>query len=345
MKWIVLFALIATAPGWAEGKCPPEKKCIWKIPCKKSTPAPEPEPEPIAIPSPLLESYWAFHKWAALGYRFDRQSFLENNFSKTTIHNRNSLTLRAGSHVQYRNFILGMHGGYGWLLYGDLSWKHFSDRSIGYSLGAGYTADAQASLGYEIKLVQRENFGFSVIPALGYRYAHLMNWAEKEKGVLTLDTLSKNVFSKPNQQDWFGPFVDARIRFKFWKSGQWDLYYQYQPQDMRSRSTLEQQIYSYDPAGDLALAQLIRRHTVSSSNTARAQIGGTDIRIHHATGWTFGLYFEAFAAWTHTAALHSSEKIKTVFPAPLATARVRTSHPEEVHWTNYSLTSFMGYKF
>ncbi|HSX26727.1 MAG TPA: hypothetical protein VLE89_06950 [Chlamydiales bacterium] len=361
------------------GECTREDYCFWKCGKKEEVkPGEETKEslpgtvhgteEPAPAPTPLVQEYWAFHKWAALGYRYDRQQFdefvhgLPNTMkSQTTIHGRSTLTLKVGSHTQYKSAILGIHGGYGWLI--DGNWD-YSNKGNGvnepfslnnFLLGAGYTADVQGSLGWEFKVFKSPSFKFSFIPGAGYRYAHIMNWAENEKSFpiptppafLSAGTSGeiRTSFPKPNQQDWFGPIVDARIRFRFWDIGQWDLYYQYHSLTLRSTSRLDYDTYLYNPASTLTLAQRVRASSLIKADGVGTQLGGTEIRIHRATGWTFGIYFEGSSTWTRSASNQIKQKTETNFPAPLVVIDTWVNEHEEVFWVNYSTSIFMGYKF
>lgn len=375
-KW--LFLLLFACAGWSDQKCPPEDKCFWQKQCDLNKKKEETPPQPPVKSSPpasnsmektsessaLIEKYWHYHHWGAVGYRYDRQKFNEfgsshQSNSQTRLHGRNSATLKVGTHIEFKNWVLGMHGEYGWMIDGHYDFKRQASGSEPFSyqfnLGSGYTALLQGQLGYEWKWVKNKKFGFGVIPAAGYRYSHIMNWPKEEKqfGFPTPPLFNPvgstgfalGEYPKPSQQDWFGPFLEGRVRFYFWEKGQCDFYYQYQWVNLRVKSTFDVNSFLYNPASTLVSATRVRYSSLINDNYTGNQLGGVDIRIHLESGWTFGLFFEGSKASTQDATQHLKTTTETDFPAPIQTTVSRTSAKESVLWVIYDLSLLMGYKF
>lgn len=324
-----------------------------------------PPPPPEKSQGFFSKLYWNSHTWGAMGFRNDRQKFDEYSSghklnSRTTFKNRTSATLKAGVHDQFKHVILGIHGGYGWLLNGHSNEKNYSNglresSSFHFDIGAGYFAYVQGSLGYEFKIYRKPSFGFSFVPGVGYRYSHFMNWSRGDKQSFISNPpvflppgttgLTIGHYPRPNEQDWFGPFIDGRIRFYFWKTGQWDLYFQYHRDDFRSKNVLELETFAYNPSSVLILAQRTRMSSVAMGHKACTLLGGTDVRVHLASGWTFGLYFEGWSTWSKSGRLEQRTTVQTIFPAPLQSSFTDSNNREAVYWTAYDVSLFMGYKF
>jgi len=361
LLWICVFSSIA---GFAdEDRSSEEMSYFWNK--KKEPEAPPPQPvQPVQTKAattsdPALINYWKTHSWASLGYRHDRQRFDEFGShhilnSRTSLKNRNTVNLTMGWHTTIKDFILGIHGGYGWLINGNFKYLQTGNNPNEplfhrqYDLGAGYNANVQGSIGWECKIVKCGNIKFSVIPAGGYRYFHFMNFPSEMKRFNIPDTHSFALGSYPkvNEQDWYGPYLEARIRFKFWKNAQWDLYYQYQHTEFRAKSKFDMNIYNYTPAQALSLAQFFQISSYIRSTSAQTQLGGSDIRIHYTSGWTFGLYFEGASTWTRSAQMRLKEVVQTTFPTPITTTTTRIREENAaVYWVGYWVSIYSGYKF
>ncbi|MES2272771.1 MAG: hypothetical protein V4487_01065 [Chlamydiota bacterium] len=359
MKNLALFILmcavvvLGTGASAAQPAPPPPSQPIPVPPSTQAVPPPQPtfESSPPEA-SPAVQKYWKFHKMAAIGYRRDRQSFVESQ-SRLDIKNRNSMMLMVTSHIEWRWLILRTRGSYGWLINGNADFN-FPINPLneplsfkGYDLGAGYTADAQGTLGFTWKLYDAPSFGFSFIPGAGYRYSHMMNdlSGEKQSTVQASPSFARVRFPRPNQQDWFGPFVEGRIEFRFAEKAMWDLYYQYHFLDLRSKNRMDLDAYLYDPVFTLQQAILSQSNSWIHSDSARTQLGGTTIRVHLESGWTFGLFFEGSSTWTKSGSLLVKKMTERVFPTPIEVTNERLRTPMAVQWVNYSLSLFMGYKF
>lgn len=332
----------------------------------QETASPPPPPAPAQTTS--FMRYWKFHKWGALGYRRDRQQFnpyfsSNSNLLKSSLsyQDRNTLTLTVGSYTEWRFLALDFRGGYGWLLNGDANYTvpgqgqreslHFQN----IPLGAGYTANIRGTLGVILPLYTSPAFKMWLLPSGGYAYMHMMN-APNSTGIYDVPSppeyLSSgttgyvlNRFPKPNQQDWFGPLVEARLRMRFWDRGEWHLFYQYQKPSMRSVSEVDLETLLFSSPNTLSSLQLEKYQSVVKGGSLRTQLAGTAIKVHNPSGWTFGIHFEGFKTWSDTCMTKVTQTVKQYVQAPLGTTVTRAEEQTAVKWINYDLTVFMGYKF
>jgi hypothetical protein len=257
------------------------------------------------------EGYWKAHHSACIGYRRDRQKFNQTT-STSEYTNRNSLQLLIGSHLEWHRCVFNIRGSYGWLVNGNFHYR--GERSYpSYSLGAGYAADVAAEVGYRLKWINEEAFGFSVIPLVGYNYSHLMNFTKGEKRPNTF-------FPNPNQQDWFGPFLEGRMEFRFWESSEWSFFYRYYWLDVRSKFTV-------------AIDDVRANSIYKGTNIAR-QMGGTDLRYRFKSGFNIGLHFEGAKAWTDEAQYVSKEASGNV-----------TQKIGSIEWVYYETDFSVGYQY
>lgn len=328
------------------------------------TPPQDPPPAPKS--NSTFMRYWKFHKWGALGYRRDRQQFdvySASNLLQSSLsyQDRNTLTLTVGSYTEWRFLALDFRGGYGWLLNGNANYTipgqgqreslHFSD----IPLGAGYTADIRGTLGVILPLYTSDAFKLYLVPSGGYAYLHMMN-AANSTGKYTIPTppeylasdtsgYALNRFPKPNQQDWFGPLMEARLRMRFWDRGEWHLFYQYQKPSMRSVNEVDLETLLFSSPNTVSSIQLEKYQSLIKGGSLRTQLAGTAIKVHDISGWTFGIHFEGFKTWSDTCMAKVKKTVEQYVQDPVGTTEIRMDQRTEVKWINYALTVFMGYKF
>ncbi len=319
-----------------------------------------PLPPPDSFSKMETKNYWKFHHLASVGYRRDRQAFQEPQ-SKQSITDRNALELLLGSHVEYKHFVLYLQGGYGWLLNG-----HFNAAALGngfgeplsfgrYDLGAGYNADCSAALGLQFKLIDSSNFFFALIPFGGYKYSHLMNFVQGESRytipsppvLLTPGTsgFALGRFPEPNQQDWFGPFAEARLKFLFWKNVEWLLFYQYHRPSMRSKFQEEVDLYLFNPADTAVAIELFRTQGIYKARASTKQLAGTDLKYHGSSGWNFGLHFEGSSTWTDNARYLAKRTKEQYLLAPVGVTTELFDETASIHWVCYEASMSFGYQF
>lgn len=271
------------------------------------------------------ENYWKYHHWASVGYRRDRQKF-QANTTQSTYTDRNTMQLILGSHAEWYKVVLHFVGSYGWLVNGNFG---FQDPPVSgkYDLGAGYTADVAAELGLRIPIYNHPSFSFAFIPSGGYKYSHLMNFAESK---------DPTYFPKPNQQDWFGPLIEGRLDLLFSKVCEWALFYQYHWVTMRSKSTEQQNQYG-------STTTLSRWSSIYKASYAQKQVIGTDIRYHTSSGWYSSIHFEASKFTTAKATYNSKQVTEQV--SPLEVTTVFFNEPASILWVCYDVSLSLGYQF
>lgn len=301
--------------------------------------------------SPLVYQYWKLHKFAALGYRRDRQQFLEKNSGatevKTTYRSRDTVELVVGSHMEYKQILIDILGGYGWLVSGR---SDYFDKANGLSfpdlkIKAGYTADARGVVGVRLKLIDRENFGFSLIPAGGYSYSHVQNYVGggARSPLTTASGFAVIEFPRANQQDWYGPLARASLEFRGWENIILTLFYQYNWPGLRSKTKVELSVYEFT-GGDLTRTSLETESTLIVGKGIQRQLGGVDFKYHSKSAWTFGAHFEGSSTYSSRSILRKKEVEEQFLPAPV-TALTESSFKEKIHWTEYEVYLFAGYKF
>lgn len=323
---------------------------------------PPPHENPISeeITAAEEKNYWKYHQWASVGYRRDRQKFHETG-STTEYTGRNTMELLFGSHLEWHKIVLYMRGSYGWLLNGDLDFSAPGNRYgeplfFGeYDLGAGYTADLLGALGFRIQFYNQPNCTISFIPSGGYKYSHLMNFAEGENrysipsppATLAAGTSGFALarFPNPNQQDWFGPFAEGRIEFLFWEQCEWSLYYQYHWPTVRSKSKEEVDLYLFNPPTTATAIDLFRSNSIYKASFMSKQLAGTDFRFISSTGWNFGAHFEGSSAWTDKARYHSKRTQEQSILAPIGVTTTGLNEPASIHWVCYEVSASLGYQF
>lgn len=306
--------------------------------------------------------------YQGVGYRYDRQEskiyyFGDSSILNTvnTLKGRNTVETILGLDLSYKNWFLNLRGDYGWLVNGvqdvvnpgnnvdePTAFKNFS-------LGSGYTADAQVTSGYDIRLVKTENFRFGLVPAVGYKYWHMMNWREGEKRftlpvppvvlppVLTGFALDRQ--QSPDQQDWFGVYVQGGLTFQWTDKAKLALFYQYHFMDMREKMSAATDIYAFFPADVLVSQQMYRFDIRSYSNHVYAQVGGLDFAYWVNANLCWGVQFEGSRLWSNRA----TTKIKTVKEefvlAPVGITETTTYSKTTLSWTSYRADVYLGYAF
>lgn len=333
----------------AQEKPAPEVPAPAKPGAEKVEPAETENPVAEKVAQAEAEGYWKYHHTASISYRRDRQTFKQDD-TRASYDARNSLQLVLATHLEFKHLVFHLRANYGWLVNGNFSF--FGNRfgeplDFGsFDLGAGYAADARAAVGFKIEPYKCPNFQLVIIPSAGYQYSHLMNFPEGEKRVesSTGSGFALASFPSANQQDWFGPFAEARLEMLFWEKFEWSFFYQYQWLAMRSKSNENVSLYLFNPPGTATSIELFRSHVVVSAWPAQKQLGGTDLIYHSSKGWNFGLHFEGFAAWTDHARTVAQRRPEEYIGTPVATT-TKTDTPTSIHWVCYEADISLGYQF
>lgn len=303
-----------------------------------------------------------------VGYRYDRQENKIYYFGDPSILNtkidttgRNSAQLVLGIGTCYKGFFLKAQGDYGWMINGTQSivnpGNNIDEPTFfpGFDLGAGYSADAQASFGYDWRAVEVCDFEFGIVPAVGYKYWHLMNWRKGEKrydlpvppvvlpAVLTGFALERAM--GPEQQDWFGPYVEGGLNATWADTVRLDLFYQYHFLDARAKSSTATDIYVFFPATTLVSQQMYRFDNLLKTNKAYAQVGGLNLSFNLDCGWNLGLHFEGSRLWSHKATMTIKTTKNEYVLAPVGLTETKTNSQSTVSWTIYSTNLYASYSF
>jgi hypothetical protein len=336
----------------------------------KQTPPPVP---PVPKSEQILEEEvvepqkWNLHKWLGLGYRYDQQQFTQHLRggalnTKTSIVPRNTAVFLSGSTLRWHDILLSSRASFGWLCNGTLDyWQKNTGATEpfnlrGFDLGAGYTADVQAQLGWRWRAYHKPHFGFYLIPSIGYKYSHIMNYPEGQKrftiptppAVLPPGTSGFILgnYPNPNQQDWFGPYVEGKIMFRHGHQWEWLLFYQYHWPSLRSKTIFQQQEYQFTGGGaTLSSVQLTRYSSVFHGHSLQTQLAGTDFRFQHGAGWNLGFHFEGSGTWSHPNRLYLKTTREQYVEAPTGLTVTNSSDPTHVLWIQYLTYLYAGYLF
>lgn len=308
--------------------------------------------------------YWKFHNFAGVGYRYDRQSFQEfvgnasAQNSNLSIHGRSSPFLILGNHTEFKDVLLIVRGAYGWLGYGQIDYAlpgNYGGGPLSFSQfkdGSGYSAEGQASLSYIFSLNNQTNFSFALIPGVGYHYFHLMDYPSGiQTSPIPLNSASLGTngyaqanFIRPLQQDWFGPFFEGRLLFRFEQKVQVEVFYQYHLPDMRLVNCNQISTYLFNPSGTVTEIQQQQYHNVVHGRSLRTQLGGIDFRLHGKDAFTFGLHFEGAVTWSDSNRYYVQEKRESYLTNPGST-RFSTRDRMAIDWVNYMTYMSAGYRF
>ncbi len=306
--------------------------------------------------------------YQGLGYRYDHQTTKIYYFDDPSILNtirrlkgRNSVELTLGMDLTYDNFFFMLQGDYGWAVNGTQSVVNPGNNLdepmtfTGFKLGSGYTADAQVAIGYQLQLAKTEHFKFSLVPGVGYKYWHMMNWRE---GEIRFDLPTPPVVlppgvtgfaldrqQSPDQQDWFGVYLQAGLNFHWFEKAKLDLFYQYHFMNLRDKSTAATDVSAFFPGDTLVAQQTYRFDIHSFSDHVFAQVGGLNFAYFVNPCWKLGLQFEGSHVWSH----HATTKIKTIkqefILPPVGLTETQTHSKTRISWTSYKANFYVGYAF
>ncbi|MBS0626076.1 MAG: hypothetical protein JSS32_08510 [Verrucomicrobia bacterium] len=329
----------------------------------ESAPAPQPKNEMMLqpLPQPTLvktsQRKWSVARWAGIGYRYDHQTFKDYTSSdalntKMTFRKRNTIQVLAGMGFNWYGAVLTFRGGYGWMTKGYTDFNApgnnggFPLAFDPFKIGAGYTADAQGSLGYRIPVIGTEPFAMKITPSIGYKYSHIMNYpkGQQQANISTIGiTLAQ--FTAPSQQDWFGPYFEAKIETRFYKHIFCSLFYQYALPTMRMVTYLQENFYQIPTPGSLNLVQLVNEKDVVHGHALRTQLGGVDLSHQDNSGWRIGLHFEGSVTWSDTSRVYLQRKIWQYIQSPAGPSSTFAKDRMAIVWKEYMAYLHAGYRF
>ncbi|HSX10272.1 MAG TPA: hypothetical protein VLF94_00945 [Chlamydiales bacterium] len=337
----------------------PKSRQPFRLPVRKTVteppPAPATPPPPVQKQESLLtESYWKFHHSAYVGYRRDRQQF--NTYgsgilnSRTLIKNRNSAILTATSYAEVKNIAGYLMAGYGWLINGSTDFRvpgNLPPLSFpSFNLGAGYNVEVRAALAWRLGFSPTPNIKLSFLPGIGYRYAHMMNWAEGSHRITIPGTNNSAYcqYPKPNQQDWFGFYAEGTVEMLCWNFFEWRVFCQYHQPYLVSKSSNLMQIYQYNLSGTLTSDQLSRTNSVLKSGDLHMVLGGTHFKFAFGDGWAVGTHFEGASTWKK-AHDHAHLKQTQLLSSPPTVTTTSSKDHATVQWTFFSLSIMVDRRF
>lgn len=281
----------------------------------------------------------------SLGYRRDRQKLLETaDHSVSYFHHFDTVFYSASLVCAWERLFLNLAGSYGWLANGDLNFKDPSNNFSTFKMGSGYSAEIASGLGCRIKFWTFHNGSLSFIPALGYIYSHFndfpqgLNRSSAPAGTSGFTTME---YTRPIQQDWYGPYAEGRIAFSWKDRWRLDFYYIFRP--IEFRQTIKQSIsdFFFSPADTLTTAQNTLQGISSKSHTTRTHLGGSNLSYRSPDHWQLGVHFDGSSTWTHTA--RSIVHTKTESYLPVSTSQTNSREKLSIQWVRYSTNLFVSY--
>lgn len=290
---------------------------------------------------------WTMNNAFGVGYRRDRQRWLQPTYT-AYLDNANSMTLQYQMFFAWERLILKLTADYGWLINGHLSFKgHLPpflspQQNFGaFSIASGYSVNVLPAIGCRIPFWHFACHGcLAFIPALGYSYSHFNAFPMGRKqsatgGAAGFTTLE---FTRPIQQDWYGPAMEGRIAC-FWKN-EWrfDIFYQYR--HLNFRQTFSQAVSNFYP-GSIDTTSI--RYS-SKGNTLRTQLGGADLSYRSPNNWQLGTYFEGSATWSNTSRT-IVRMVRDFFLPAFSETRPTSTEKLSVHWTRYFVNFYGTYWF
>ncbi len=300
---------------------------------------------------PSEERSWTMTNSFGAGYRRDRQRLIEPTYI-AYLDNFNSAYMKYQMEFNWERLLLKLSADYGWLINGDLSFKGLlapfqsPQQNFGtFQMASGYTVDVQPAIGARIKFWKFDcnRSSLSFIPALGYTYTHF-NAAPRGRKTSTpagLTGFTALEFTRPIQQDWYGPYAEGRIAFAWKERIRFDVFYQYT--HLNFRQTFSQSVSNYYLAGPGAIDTSTIRVS-SKGKTLRTQLGGADISYRSPCHWQIGTHFEGSATWSNTS--NSIVRIVRDFFLP-SSSHTQTAYNENLsaHWTRYLINIYGSYWF
>lgn len=281
-------------------------------------------------------SSWVLTFSNHVGYRRDRQEFVnKSKNSRFNFTDGNTLFYDASLAFSWERLFIRFGGDYGWLVDGKLSYGKNEPASFAH-MGGGYSADANVAIGCRVKFWDFCNGSFSFVPALGYGYSHFKLFPEGNCG--------KTLFTRPVQQDWFGPTLEGRISFAWQGSWRVDLIYQYNPVDFRQKFSEDTSRTTYDSAGNFQQAQSFRQTISTHSDSTRTQLGGIDISYVSCRHWQIGSRFLGSSTWSHTGRSIIHGKNESFSPT-YQKHTVQRFSSSSIEWVRYAVSLYSSYWF
>jgi hypothetical protein len=309
-------------------------------------------PQPCNWTPPCDERTWTMTVSSGLSYRFDTQKFDSTLFT-TYLHSFNSLQLYTNVLFAWKRVRMWLSSSYGWMLTGSLSQKDSiapfqptKSPFSSFSLSNGYTADLQPMFGCRINYWTICSHEFFFTPAIGLNYSHLKTYPQGQKRAPLQATNGYSMvsYTRPIQEDSWGPVVEGRLTYSWHKEWNLDLFYQYT--HVYFSQTFEESVSNYyqDGGGTLIGMDSTKVRVASHGDTLRTQLGGFDCSYRSPYNWQLGTHFEASSTWSKTAksVIHN---LQDAFGLGHTHTSTSTKEPLSVNWTRYLLNFYGSYWF
>lgn len=297
---------------------------------------------------PAEEKSWIMINSFGTGYRRDRQRLIEPTY-EAYLDNFNTVTMNYEMEFAWERLRLKLYADYGWLINGTLSYKGllipFSAPSQvfpRFNIASGYSVNVKPSLacGIQFWKIACGQGVFSFTPELGYAYTHFNAFPRGRKlstpaGSTGFTALE---FTRPIQQDWYGPFAKGAVGFTWKEQWRFDIFYQYT--HVNFRQTFTQIISNFYPT----VVNTTSMRISSKGTTMRTQMGGADLSYRFPRHWQVGTHFEGSATWSQTN--HSIVRLIRDFFVPAASPTQSSSREKlNAHWTTYLANLYASYWF
>ncbi len=306
------------------------------------------EVKPCDWVPPCEERGWKMYNSFAVGYRNDRQRLHEPTFV-ATLDNFNTTTMQYQMVFAWERLILKLTADYGWLVHGNVSFKgnlapfQAPEQNFGtFSTASGYTVDVLPAIGCRIPFWQFacQRGCLSFIPALGLSYSHFNVFpiGRKQSTPVGSGGLTTLEFTRPIQQDWWGPAMEGRIALNWEDEWRFDIFYQYT--HLNFRQTFSQDVSNFYPGA--VNTSSIRYST--KGHTMRTQLGGADLSYRSPNHWQLGTHFEGSATWSNTSNTIVRILRNSFLPTTTETRSTSTERLS-LHWTRYLVNFYGSYWF
>ena len=287
---------------------------------------------------------WHFTSSLGLGYRFDRQKFDYKNSRTLNLDNLNSVQTNLSLLFDYDHVLLRFAADYAWLVAGSCYSKSLTplERYSSSPVVGGYTADAQALLSCRVRFLKNSNNCVTFIPGLGLNYSHMNIVVGGQQFSFTPTTFSAITFTRPLQQDYFGPVVEGKMEFNV---GRWclDLFWQYMHVGFRQVYSFVQENFSYS-MGTLVNGFRSSIHQFDKNNNLRTQLGGADLSYRSPNQWQIGTHFEGSSSWFKSARSRSTTKMRDL-SVPTAPSSTLSDQQLAQFWVSYRAHLYASYWF
>lgn len=300
---------------------------------------------------PSQRAQWTITSSLAAGYGSDRQRQDFRSGMKFHFYNLNSATMTGRVVFDFDHIILRFKGDYGWLINGDCraTMINFHPQKFPtFPIRSGYSADAEAMLASRVKFWDYGRGTLSFIPALGYLYSHFDLFPRSQKRAplpIPIPGFTLMSFTKPFQQDWFGPVFEGRLALECKYGWRFDLFYRYIHLAFRQIFSYAQSDYFFNSNGTLMATDHMKGHVAASRDSLRTQLGGAELSYRSSDKWQLGLHFEGSSTWTGVAKVSTRTTGDYLLSQAFPSVTETTEDQLDISWISYRINFFGSYWF